>query len=90
MQKQELIQKIHDYIKSYYKAEFIGYMDVNKNDSEYIFTIGIPSYSVPTTMTISCETDEEFLNYIYSELRRRNYMRVDMYKVIKQNDSRKE
>jgi hypothetical protein len=44
----------------------------------------------PTTMAIDCESDEEFLDYVFSELRSRNYMRLDIYKVTRTNDSREE
>ena len=44
----------------------------------------------PTTFAIDCETDDEFLEYVYSELRSRNYIRLWIYKVLRQNDSREE
>jgi len=76
MQEQELVQKIHDFIKETYKAEYIGYLNVEKLNPGYKFSIGIPSYMSPTVLINYCETDEEFLDYIYSELKSRNYMRV--------------
>lgn len=44
----------------------------------------------PTTISIECDTDEQFLEFIQSELRSRNYMRLDIYKVIRTNDSKEE
>lgn len=90
MQQLELVQKIRDYIKDCYKADYVGLLEVDKTDSIYKFSIGIPSYMSPTTIGIDCDTDEEFLEYIYKELRTRNYMRLDKYKVIRTNDSREE
>ena len=90
MQEQELIAKIRDYIKSIYSAEYVGYLNVEKLNPGYKFSIGIPSYMCPTTFAIDCETDDEFLEYVYSELRSRNYIRLWIYKVLRQNDSREE
>ena len=83
MQIQELEQLIHDYIKSYYKAEYTGLLQVEKLNPGYKFIIGIPSYMSPTSLAIDCETDEEFLEYVYLELRKRNYIRKDVYKVVR-------
>jgi hypothetical protein len=44
----------------------------------------------PTTITIDCNTDEEFLDYIYSEIRTRNYIRLEIYKVTRNMDTREE
>lgn len=90
MQEQELIQKIRDFIKETYNAEYIGYLNVIFLHPGYKFEIGIPSYMSPTSLSINCETDEEFLDYIYDELRKRNYIRLDFYKVTRKNDSREE
>lgn len=90
MQEQELEQLIHDYIKSWYKAEYKGLLQVEKLNPGYKFTIGIPSYMSPTSLAIDCETDEEFLEYIFSELRKRNYIRKDVYKVNRTFKSREE
>lgn len=90
MQRLDLIQKILDYLKNLYKAKYKGFIDVNQNTQEYIFTIGIPSYMSPTHISGEFESDEEFLKFIYEELRIRNYMRIDYYKVIRTNDSKEE
>ena len=90
MQQLELINLIRDYIKNWYNAEYTGYLNVDKINGTYIFSIGIPSYMIPTTISIDCDTDEEFLNFIYAELRSRNYIRLEIYKVLRQNDSREE
>lgn len=90
MQEQELVQTIRDYIKNLYSADYVGLLRVDKLNPGYKFSIGIPSYMCPTTFAIDCETDEEFLEYVYKELRSRNYIRLDIYKVLRQNDSREE
>lgn len=90
MQEQELVNKIRDYIKTHYNAEYNGYINVEKLETGYKLSIGIPSYMSPTTISMDTENEEEFLNYIYSELRRRNYVRVDFYKVKRQNELREE
>ena len=90
MSELELEEKIHDYIMKLYNAKYEGLLKVKKGNLEYSLIIGIPSYMIPTTITIDCETDEEFLNFIYAELRSRNYIRLEIYKVLRQNDSREE
>lgn len=90
MIKQELEQKILDYIREKYKVYYTGLLEVVKNDSEYSLIIGIPSYMIPTTISGTFLSDELFLNYVYEELRTRNYMRLDIYKVIRCENSREE
>lgn len=88
MQEQELIKKIHDCIKSYYNAEYIGYMNVEKLEEGYKFSIGIPNDTSPTTISTNIDDAEQFLEYVCLELRKRNYMRVEFYKAIKQHEDR--
>lgn len=91
MEELELEQKILDYIKTIYNAEYIGLLKVKKLNPGYQLTIGLPSYMFPTTISSDHTTDEDFLNYIYEEVRVRNYLRVEFYKVIREkNDSREE
>lgn len=90
MKRSDLVQKILDYIKTTYKAVYKGYVDVDQDNKQYIFTIGLPSYMSPTHITGEFESDEQFLDYIFEELRTRNYMRIDYYKAIKTNDSKQE
>jgi len=77
----ELEQAILDYITTLYKACFIGWLKVEKLNPGYKMSIGIPSYMFPTTVAGDWETDEDFLNFVYEDLRIRNYMRVWFYKV---------
>lgn len=86
----QLENLIKDYIKFWYGAEYTGYLSVIKRNPGYTFAIGIPSYMVKTTINCDYETDEEFLNYIYNEIRSRNYIRLDIYKVLRTKDSREE
>jgi hypothetical protein len=90
MTEQELEQKIHDYIKSWYKAEYIGKLTVEKSNEIYKFSIAIPSYMTLTSIAGDFNSDQEFLDFIYEELRKRNYMRVDYYKVIRTENPREE
>lgn len=80
MTEQELEQAIHDYIVTLYKAHYIGYLKVEKLDSGYKFSIGLPSYMFPTTIAGDYASDQDFLDFIFEELRIRNYMRVYFYK----------
>lgn len=90
MEETELTQTIRDYIKTLYKAEYTGRLEVEKDENGYKFIIGLPSYMSPTTISSNHSSDEEFLEYIYEELRKRNYMRLYIYKVIRENDSREQ
>lgn len=90
MRRPELEQKILDYIKTTYKADYIGRLEVIQNDDIYTFLIGVPSYMVPTANHYECNSDDEFLTYIYEELRTRNYMKIDKYQVIRTPNVREE
>ena len=105
MNELELEQAILDYIKINYKAEYTGFLKVEKFPSTYTefignpsnnpgpgyrMSIGIPNYMFPTTIACDFETDEEFLNYVYEEFRTRNYMRVYFYKVVRTPESREQ
>lgn len=81
MRKPELEQKIHDYIKALYKAEYKGRLEVTQEDDIYALTLGIPSYDIPTTISLQTDKEEEFLKYICEELRVRNFMRVYFYSI---------
>lgn len=86
MNELELTQKILDYIEINYKTSYLGLIQVVKSHSGYQFKLGIPSYMTPTIISGNWETDEDFLNYIYKELRTRNYIRQDYYRVVKLKD----
>lgn len=90
MRRPELEEKIHDYIRTTYNANYIGLLEVNQEGTRYKFSIGIPSYMVPTSIIYDTSNDEDFLDHIYEELRTRNYMRLEIYKVIRTNDSKEE
>lgn len=90
MLRPELVEKILDYIKTLYKAEYIGFIQVTQVDNVYQLKMGLPCYMVPTSNIYETDSDEEFLNFIYEELRTRNYMRLDIYKTIRTNDTREE
>lgn len=90
MRRPELEQKISDYIVTTYKATFTGLLEVHQYDTIYKFVLGVPSYMVPTQIVCDLGNDESFLDYIYEELRTRNYMRLEIYKVVRTNESREE
>jgi len=90
MTNQELEQEIHDYIKTLYNAEYVGFMEVLNEDGIYSLALGIPSYMTRTNIAIATESEVEFLNYIKEELRTRNYMRLMIYNVTRTNDTREE
>ena len=81
----ELEKKINDFITTTYKATYNGLLEVHKENTQYMFILGVPSYMSPTTISIDTEDEEIFLEYIYSELKVRNYMKVYFYKVIKKD-----
>lgn len=90
MQRPELVAQILDYIKTLYKAEYKGFIEVDQLLTVYKFKMGIPSYMVPTVNIYEANSDDDFLAYIYEELRTRNYMRLDIYKTDRTNDTREE
>lgn len=90
MDTQELEEKIRDYIRTTYKAEFMGLLSVVKLDVGYKLILGIPSYLAQTSIATDLEDQDEFLNYIYEELRTRNYMRLYIYKVTRNENSKEE
>ena len=81
MNRPELVHEILDYIRKVYKAEYVGYIEVTEENSIYVLCIGIPNYMMPTTISGEFENDQDFLNYVYEELRKSNYMRVYFYEV---------
>ena len=84
----ELELVINDYIKTIYNAEYTGYLKVEFLNPGYKLSIGIPSYMFLTTILCDYTSDQDFLNYVFSELKTRNYMRVYFYKVVRTPDSR--
>ena len=90
MQRPELVKKILDYIKILYKADYVGLLEVDQLEDEYTCTIGIPSYMSPTTISTQAADDESFLEFLFEELRVRNYVRTEIYKVIRTNEKREE
>lgn len=87
MTETELEQAIRDYIVTLYKACYIGWLKVEKFNPGYRLSLGIPSYMFPTTVAGDWATDADFLNYVYEDLRVRNYMRVYFYKVYRTTGS---
>lgn len=87
MLRPDLATTILGYIETTYEASYTGLLTVNQEDDVYKFTIGVPSYMVPTVMITQADTDADFLTFIREELRHRNYMRLEIYKVIKTDET---
>lgn len=93
MLREDLVQEILDYIKTLYKAEYVGRIEVQQEGDVYSLLIGVPSYMTPTTThyaATSSDKDAEFLAYIYEDLRIRNYMKIDKYKVVRATTTKEE
>lgn len=86
MENTELAQAILDYIAILYSATYEGYIRVLVEDDLYTLELGIPSYLCKSTISGQFDTDEDFLDYIYEELRIRNYVRIYFYKTIRQHE----
>lgn len=88
MRRPDLEEKILDYIKTLYKAEYKGLLEVNQDENAYVFRIGLPSYMATTRIMGDFSSDDDFLNNIYEELRTRNYMRLDIYRIVRQHEEK--
>lgn len=87
MNTDQLRERILEMIKDLYNAEFNGYIKVIKNtETSYSLILGLPTYLEPTAISCDAESDEQFLQFVEDELKRRNYMRVYIYKVIRSED----
>lgn len=83
MQTQEIEQVIRDYFEQIYKAKYVSRLSVKeiKDRDEvigYTLTLDMNNRDKPITMS-SDGTPEQFLAYIYEEIRSRQLIRVDYY-----------
>lgn len=83
IEQPELLQKMLGYIKIHYEAEFIGYSRITKSNNIYTVELGFPNPMNPTFINIEADSDEDFLISIEKDLLKRNYIRIDSYKVIR-------
>lgn len=90
MSETELEQAILDYILITYNAEYVGFIEVIKNETIYTLELGIPSYMTKTNIGGDFSSDEDFLDYIKNEIDKRNYMRVYFYKVNRTHEQTEE
>jgi hypothetical protein len=90
MRREDLELQILDYITNLYSAKYIGLLRVEQSDTTYTFTIGVPSYMARTYINYDSTNDQEFLDFIFEEIRTRNYIRQEYYKVIRRDDSKEE
>ena len=88
MERPELVQMILDYIKSLYKANYEGSINVTQIGTTYRLILGLPSYMNPTSIAFDANSDQEFIDFIKEELRTRNYMRVYFYRVNRLKEER--
>ena len=87
---QKLEKRICELIKSNYDATYTGYLEVEHLNPGYKLSIGIPSYMMPSTIATDIDDEEEFLKFIDKELKTRNYLRQEYYKVIRTSNNRPE
>lgn len=78
---EELVHKIRDYIRNIYKAEYKNRLEVKFENGIYTLLLGVPNDLIPTTISLQTNDPQEFLDFIYEELRTRNYMRTYFYQV---------
>ena len=90
MSEEELKNKVLEIICNMYKAVYVGYLKIVKVGDVYRMYLGVPTETMPTNFDLQCNSDEEFLNFIEEEFKRRNYLRRVTYNVIRTNDPRQE
>jgi hypothetical protein len=79
MTEEELQQAILGLIMKIYKSAFAERITVIKEEGNYTLKLPIVSYLCPTFISYACDTDQEFLDFIEKELKRRNYMKTRFY-----------
>ena len=87
---QVLEQKIYELISQIYQANYIGYLKVEDLNPGYKLILGIPSYMAQTSIATDIDDDVEFINFIEKEIKSRNYLRQEYYKVIRTSGTREE
>lgn len=83
MQRIGLAQQILDYMKSLTNAEYMGLLTIDQDDTIYTFTVGLPSYMAPTTISGSFESDSSFLEYLKTEIKKKRLYAPNYYKVVR-------
>lgn len=81
MSTEELENMIHECIKTLYSATYNRRLEVNHDNGVYSLVLGIPDDVMPTTISLQTNDPQVFLDYIYNELKNRNYMKVYFYQV---------
>lgn len=88
MENSGLQQAVLDIIKKVYcrdynhRLEVIHHEAEGSNPSEYVLHMYIHTQRLaPLCIACQCDTDEEFLQYVEDELKRRNLIRSDFYKI---------
>ena len=83
-----LQQAVLQLIEKIYCKKYIGRLEViyheadDSNPAEYILHM-YPHMQLraPLCMAVQCDTDEEFLQYVEKELKTRNLIRSEFYKI---------
>ena len=86
IREEELENKIRDYITNVYKATYNRRLEVKNTDGIYTLILGVPDDLIPTSISFQTEDSQAFLDYVYEELRTRNYMRTYFYQVRKKDN----
>ena len=69
-----------------YKATYNRRLEVKNTDGIYTLILGVPDDLIPTSISFQTEDSQAFLDYVYEELRTRNYMRTYFYQVRKKDN----
>lgn len=80
---QVLEKKICELISQIYQANYIGYLKVEYLNPGYKLILGIPSYMAQTSIATDIDDEVEFIDFIEKEIKSRNYLRQEYYKVIR-------
>lgn len=84
-----LESKIFDFIQCNYKVKFLGSVKVEESDGEYCLLLTLNNYMVPMQICYQ-GTSEDFEQFIYKELIKRNLVQVDYYKIVLQHGQEQE
>jgi hypothetical protein len=82
MTNDELATTIREFIKTNYQATYNGLLEVESlSEGGYKLILGIPSYMAQTQIACNVDDQDSFLEFIYSELLKRNYIRQYVYTI---------
>ena len=77
-----LKKKILNLMECVYQHNYISRIEVNHNGEAYILKLYLQNRDWgPLVIANQCETDDEFLCFVEKELRTRNLIRSEHYKI---------